>query len=92
MRLVGATPGQISVLSAVESTVAAVAGTAVGFLLFLLLRPLLAAIPFTGAPFYPASLTPMSTSMTPDALSGKAFAVAAWGQRLVALRRSSICP
>ena len=41
MRLVGATPRQISVISAVEATVAAVAGVAVGFALFFLFRPLL---------------------------------------------------
>ena len=38
MRLVGATPRQISVIAAVESTVAAVAGTVVGFGLFSALR------------------------------------------------------
>src|SRR5215475_5293033 len=38
MRLVGATPRQISVIATVESTVAAVAGVAVGFALFFALR------------------------------------------------------
>jgi len=57
MRLVGATPRQVSVVSAVESTVAAAAGTAVGFGLFLLLRLPLAGVPFTGEPFYPSDLT-----------------------------------
>ena len=55
MRLVGATPRQVSVISAVESTVAAVVGVAVGFGLFFLLRPALAHVPFTGAPFFPAT-------------------------------------
>ena len=50
MRLVGATPRQISVISAVEATVAAFAGVALGFVLFFLLRPLLYHVPFTGAP------------------------------------------
>ena len=62
MRLVGATPRQISVISAVESVAAAVVGTAVGFGLFFALRDPLAAIPFTGAPFFPA--TCRSTSPT----------------------------
>jgi hypothetical protein len=53
MRLVGATPRQISVLSTVESTVAAAAGTLIGFGLFLAFHRALAAIPFTGAPFFP---------------------------------------
>ena len=51
MRLVGATPRQISVVSAVEAVVAAVAGVAVGFALFFVFRPLLYHVPFTGAPF-----------------------------------------
>ena len=50
MRLVGATPRQISVVSAVEAVVAAVAGVAVGFALFFVFRPLLYHVPFTGAP------------------------------------------
>jgi len=57
MRLVGATPRQISVIAAVEATVAAVVGTAAGFGLFLLLRPGLAAIRFTGLRFYLADLS-----------------------------------
>jgi len=51
MRLVGATPRQISVVSAVEAAVAAVAGVAVGFALFFVFRPLLYHVSFTGAPF-----------------------------------------
>ncbi len=50
MRLVGATPRQISVISAVEATLAACAGVSLGFVLFFLLRPLLYRVPFTGAP------------------------------------------
>jgi hypothetical protein len=57
MRLVGATPRQVSVISAVESTVAAAAGVAMGFGLFVLLRPAIAPIPFTGAPFFPSDLS-----------------------------------
>ncbi len=57
MRLVGATPYQISVIAAVEATVAAVAGVAVGFALFLVFRPLLIHVPFTGAPLAPGDLS-----------------------------------
>jgi hypothetical protein len=57
MRLVGATPRQISVISAVEATIAAIAGVALGFVLFYLLRPLLYHVPFTGAPLAPGDLT-----------------------------------
>jgi hypothetical protein len=57
MRLVGATPRQVAVVSAVEATVSAVAGTALGFGLFFLFRGWLAGMPFTGAPFFPADLS-----------------------------------
>ena len=57
MRLVGATPRQISVLSTVESSAAVIAGTAAGFGLFLALRPLVARIPFTGDRFFVSDLS-----------------------------------
>jgi hypothetical protein len=57
MRLVGALPRQISTISAVEATVAAVAGVAVGFALFFLFRPLLLHVPFTGALLAPGDLS-----------------------------------
>ena len=57
MRLVGARPRQISVIAAVESTVASAAGVAAGFGLFFVLRILLAAVPFTGEPFFPGDLS-----------------------------------
>ena len=57
MRLVGATPHQISVIAAVEATVAAVAGVAVGFALLFVFRPLLIHVPFTGAPLAPGDLS-----------------------------------
>lgn len=57
MRLVGATPRQISVIAAVESVVAAAAGVAAGFALFFLFRPLLYHVPFTGAPLAPGDLS-----------------------------------
>jgi hypothetical protein len=55
MRLTGALPRQISVIAAVESTVAAFLGMAAGFGIFFGLRGPLAAIPFTGEPFFPAT-------------------------------------
>src|ERR1019366_9558527 len=57
MRLAGATPRQVSVGSAVESTPATIAGVAAGFGLFFLFRPAVAAIPFTGSPFFPGDLS-----------------------------------
>jgi len=55
MRLVGATPRQVSVIATVEASVAATSGVAGGFGLFFLLRSPLAAVPFTGQPFFPAT-------------------------------------
>jgi hypothetical protein len=57
MRLVGATPRQVSVLSAVEACIAALGGVAIGFLLFVLLRPVLRTVSFTGEPFAPGDFS-----------------------------------
>ncbi len=57
MRLVGATPRQISVVSAVEAVVAALTGVAAGFALFFVFRPLLYHVPFTGAPLSQGDLS-----------------------------------
>ena len=53
MRLVGATPRQVSVISAVEASIGALCGVAIGFGVFFLVRPVLTNVPFTGAPFAP---------------------------------------
>ncbi len=89
MRLAGATRRQVSAIAAVESTAAAVSGVAIGFGLFSLLRDPIAAIPFTGAPFFPADL---SLSL-PDVLAVAIGvpAAAAVAARL-ALRRVHITP
>ena len=63
MRLVGATPRQITVVSAVEAVVAALAGVVVGFGLFFAFRPLLYRVPFTGAPFAPGDLALNGTNV-----------------------------
>jgi hypothetical protein len=89
MRLVGATPGQVSLIAAVESAVAAAAGTAIGFGLFFALKVPLAAIPFTGQSFFPAELS----LRLPDILAVAVGvpAAAAVAARL-ALRRVNISP
>ncbi|GAA2541740.1 ABC transporter permease [Winogradskya consettensis] len=58
MRLVGATPRQVAIVSAVEATVSSLAGTAAGFVIFYLVRDRLAAIPFSGSPMFPSDLSP----------------------------------
>ncbi len=89
MRLIGATPRQVSVISAVESTAAVIIGTAAGFGLFFLLRGPLAAIPFTGVPFYPGDLTLNALDVLLVALGVPAGAAVA---ARVALRRVRISP
>jgi hypothetical protein len=89
MRLIGATPRRISLIAAVESTVAAVAGVAIGFGLFFVLRVPLTAIPFTGQRFFPAELS----LGLPDILAVAAgVPVAAAVVARLALRRVNISP
>ena len=89
MRLVGARPRQISVIAAVESTVAAAAGVAVGFGLFFVLRIPLAAVPFTGQPFFPSDL---SLSLRDILVVAIGVPVAAAVVARLALRRVQISP
>ncbi|MFJ9840347.1 FtsX-like permease family protein [Kitasatospora sp. NPDC101155] len=89
MRLVGATPGQVSVMSAVESTVAAVIGTAVGFGLYFALKPLVADVPFTGDRFFPQDL---SLSLPQAAAVVLGVPVTAALAARFALRRVTVSP
>jgi len=89
MRLVGATRRQISMIAAVESTVAAAGGMAIGFGLFFLLRVPLASIPFTGEPFFPAQ---MSLSVLDIVAVAAGIPVAAAVAARFALRRVQISP
>ena len=89
MRLVGATPRQISVVSAVEAVVAAVAGVAVGFALFFAFRPLLYHVPFTGAPLAEGDL---SLRWIDIVLAAIGVPVAAVVSARLALRRVRISP
>jgi FtsX-like permease family protein len=89
MRLIGATPRQVSLVSAVESGVAAVIGAAGGFGLFFLFRGRLAAFAPTGERFWAGdlSLTPLQVVLVAAGVPLGA-AVAA----RVALRRVRISP
>lgn len=89
MRLVGATPAQISVISTVESSVAALAGVALGFPLFFAIRSPLASISFTGAPFFTSDLSLTAVDVLVVALG---VPVAAAIAARVALRRVQISP
>jgi len=89
MRLVGATPRQVSVIAAVEASVAALAGVAIGFGLFLLFRPALANVPFTGQPFAAGDL---SLSLADILLVAVGVPIAAGLAARVALRGVVISP
>ena len=89
MRLVGATPRQVALISTVESAVAAVVGVVAGFGLFYAVRPAIAMIPFTGDRFYTSdvSLTPRDALLVALGIP----IVAAIAARF-ALRRVTISP
>jgi hypothetical protein len=89
MRLAGATRGQVSLIAAIESTAAAVLGTAIGFGLFFLLRIPVAGIPFIGQPFFPAELTLSLSDILLVAIGVPLFAAVA---ARMALRRVNISP
>jgi hypothetical protein len=89
MRLIGATPLQISTVSAVESVIAAVAGVIVGFALFFVIRPLLYHVSFTGAPFAHGDL---SLSWTDIAAVAIGVPLAALVSARIALRQVQASP
>ena len=89
MRLAGATRRQVSLIAAIESTAAAVLGTAIGFGLFFLLRVPVAGIPFIGQPFFPAELTLSLPDILLVAIGVPLFAALA---ARMALRRVNISP
>jgi hypothetical protein len=89
MRLAGATPRQVSVISAVESAVAAIAGAVLGFGLFFALRPVIAPFPFSGQPFFTSDL---SLSLADVAVVAIGVPVAAAVVARLALRRVQISP
>jgi len=58
LRLVGATPRQVTVIASVDAVVAASAGVLIGVLGFLAIRPLLESISFSGVRFFGYTVTP----------------------------------
>ena len=90
MRLVGATPRQVSVISAVESALAAAAGMVLGFGLYAALRPLVATIPLTGQQrFFLSDLTLGAPQILGVAVG---VPVAAAIAARLALRRVAVSP
>ncbi|MGD6748653.1 FtsX-like permease family protein [Streptomyces sp. BH105] len=89
MRLVGATPAQVSLIATIESAVAAVAGTAVGFVLWYALRPLVARADLTGTPFFTGDMPLGALDVLATAVG---VPVAAAVAARVALRRVRVSP
>jgi hypothetical protein len=89
MRLVGATPRQVSVIAAVEASVAALVGVALGFGVFFLSRPAMTNIAFTGQTFAPGDL---SLGLVDIVLVAIGVPLAAAAAARVALRRVVISP
>ncbi|MFF2624611.1 FtsX-like permease family protein [Kitasatospora griseola] len=89
MRLVGATPRQVSTVSAVEATVAAALGVLLGFLPYLALRGPVTNAKLTGAPFFASDV-----ALTPVQIAAVAVGVplAAAVAARIALRRVQISP
>ena len=89
MRLVVATPRQISIISAVESSVGGLGGVVIAFGVFVLLRPLLTRVDFTGEPFAHGDL---SLNFIDVLLVTIGIPVAAAVAARVAMRRVQISP
>jgi hypothetical protein len=90
IRLTGATTRQVSVISTVEASLSALAGVAAGFGLYLLLHPLLLALPsFTGEPFAPGDLSLRLPDVLVVAVGVPAAAAVA---ARIAMRRVQISP
>ena len=89
MRLVGATPRQISTISAVEAVIAALAGVVLGFGLFFAVRPLLYHVPFTGAPMAKGDLSLHTVDIL---IAVVGVPIAAVVSARLALRRVRISP
>jgi hypothetical protein len=89
MRLVGASIGQIRMVAAVEAAIAAVAGTALGLVGFVAVRPYGARVDVDGSAFFVSDLrlSPWSALLVGLGVPALAVAVA-----LLALRRVEVSP
>ncbi|GIF22882.1 hypothetical protein BJ973_000761 [Actinoplanes tereljensis] len=89
MRLIGATPPQISLIATVEATLATAAGLIAGFGVFFALRPGMATITFTETAFFTGDLSLGLRDVLAVAIG---VPVAAAVAARVALRRVQISP
>jgi cell division protein FtsX len=89
MRLIGATPRQISVVASVDAAVAALLGALLGSLIFVAVRPALASSSFAEARFFPGDVTP---TLWGDIGTIVAVPCVAMVSSLLSLRRVHISP
>ncbi|MGH8996403.1 MAG: FtsX-like permease family protein [Acidimicrobiales bacterium] len=89
MRLVGATPRQVSFIASVEAVSAAVVGVVIGAVVFWLVRPALYHVAFIGEPFSPGDL---SVGITWLVVVAVAVPLAAMIAARLSLRRVNISP
>ncbi|MHB8959314.1 MAG: FtsX-like permease family protein [Candidatus Limnocylindrales bacterium] len=89
LRLAGATPGQVTILAAIEALAATIPGALGGVLLFFAVRPLIAQVPLMQATWFPESIVPpLVPAVAMLALVPVVGVVAA----VVALRRLNVSP
>ncbi|MGD0555919.1 MAG: FtsX-like permease family protein [Streptosporangiaceae bacterium] len=89
LRLVGATPRDVTVIAAVEASVSALAGAALGTVIFLLLRPVLASTAPIGVGYFASTVTPTLAGYVAILVGVPVVAAIA---ALLSLRRVSISP
>ena len=89
LRLVGATPRDVSVIASVDSVVSALAGALLGIGLFLAIRPALAAASLTGTRYFAATVTPTAWGYLGLLVAVPAASALA---SLAALRRVRVSP
>jgi hypothetical protein len=89
LRLSGATPGQVSLLAALDALLITVPGAVLGIVLFFLLRPGIALFPLGDLTWFPDAIVP---PLLPAALVVAAVPVVGVAASVFALRRMSISP
>ena len=89
LRLVGATPRDVSVVASVDAVVSALAGVILGIGVFLAFRPWLAGAELTGTRYFPAEVTPTAWGYLAMLVAVPAASAVA---SLLALRRVRISP
>jgi FtsX-like permease family len=89
MRLVGATPRQVSVIASVDAALGALAGTVLGIGIFALVRPALADASFIGTRYFAGTVTPTAAVYAGLLVAVPVVAAVA---SLLSLRRVQISP